>query len=65
MTPFLYPEGWAERVEDWETPLSNEESTAAAERVEEELASGLTYRVAIEDGGGNVLVDEREVGLDY
>ena len=65
LTPFLYPEGWAERVEDWENPLSDEESTAAAERVQQELAGGLTYRVAIEDGGGNVLVDEREVGLDY
>ncbi len=64
-TPFLYPEGWAERVEDWENPISNEESTAIEEGVREELAGGLTYRVAIEDGGGNLLIDEREVGLDY
>ena len=65
VTPFLYPEGWAERVEDWENPVSNEEGTAVEEGIREELAGGLTYRVAIEDGGGNVLVDEREVGLNY
>ena len=64
-TPFLYPEGWAERVEDWENPIPSEENTAAEEGVREALAGGLTYRVAIEDGGGNLLVDEREVGLNY